>query len=149
MWRPYPAREAAADIVERAMHTGTPRVVTQFDIAQHDRVLEPAMQNVSLQATPSMCCQHAIRLARRSCTAVSIQHLAGGEQYLETADHELTWLQSSMLDVYACVAAAVLGVLGLLGWGLLYLVVRVQRLLGRRSSSANGKASFDVKPKVQ
>ena len=26
MWRPYPAREAAADIVERAMHTGVPMV---------------------------------------------------------------------------------------------------------------------------
>ena len=73
---------------------------------------------------------------------------AGGEQYLETADQDLSWLERSMLDVYACVAIADLSLLGLLGWGLLWLAARMWRLLSRRSTSANGTAMPAQKPKV-
>ena len=40
---------------------------------------------------------------------------------------DMTWLQRSMLDMYACVAAVAVGTLGLLGWVLLWLVAQVQR----------------------
>lgn len=59
--------------------------------------------------------------AEKAADVVEKVLLTGGEDYLETHQHHLSWWQLSLLDVYALLsllAVLGLGLLGLIGWAL-------------------------------
>lgn len=66
--------------------------------------------------------------AQKAADIVEKVLLTEGEEYLQTEQHALAWWQNSLLDVYAVIAlmaAAVLALVFLTGWGLYRLFQRL------------------------
>ena len=76
--------------------------------------------------------------AQRAADVVGHVLATEGESYLDTAEHLYTWWQLALLDIYIVIlicVAALLAVVGLLGWWMFQL-----------ASSTLGKFPFKHKP---
>ena len=142
MWRPYPARKVAADVIERVLHTGKPsspglRLPAQSQVANSGRGSRTAgatacvpcpSRPVDSKAALESRIVHSRPLKLTRDTQEQQQQgrlkqcVAGGERYEETGEGDLSWVQLQLLDVYAFVSTVALALLGLVVWAVSSLV---------------------------
>ncbi len=87
--------------VEQNMHATSPMGLVCFQCSTAD--VQNNAQKISKRLRTKAC--HPAQLA---ADVVERVIATGGEHYLETHQHKLTWWQLSLLDVKACLAAVVL-----------------------------------------
>lgn len=124
MWRPHSARAAAADVVERALHTG--RIFIAMSSGAQPVAGSMASCSVPAVRSTSVPVASILFKLQSCCRRGHVSHLSGPAPVLGSA----TSCRLHMVDVYAFLVLGAAAVLTLLGWLLWGLAVRMRRRPG-------------------